>query len=193
MSDTPDAIEAITAHHASPGEKFFPAFKVSPALTKEAKEIVALYPEGKEQSAVLPLIHLVQEKFGFVCADAIPWIAKMCKSTSIHVAGVVTFYPGIHRMCPGKFHVRVCRTIACAMSGGEELISYICEKTGIDITEMTEEEPMAVSPDGVWSIEPVECLAHCGFGPNVMINDKLYSQVDKAKVDELVEEYLKNV
>lgn len=189
MSDTPDAISALAAHHTSPGEKFYPPFEVSPALVEKAKGLVALYPEGKEQSAVLPIIHLVQEKFGFICADAIPWIAEMCKSTPIHVAGVVSFYPGIRRMCPGKWHIRVCHTIACALSGGEELLPYICEKTGINPADMTEEEPMAVSPDGLWSLEAVECLANCGFGPNIMINDTLYSQVDKAKVDELVAEY----
>lgn len=189
MSDKPDAIEAITAHHSSPGEKFFPPFAATSELVKEAQEIVAMYPEGKEQSAVLPIIHLVQEKHGYISAESIPWIAEMCKSTPIHVAGVVSFYPGIRRMCPGKYHIRVCHTIACAMSGGEELLSYICEKTGINPQEMTDEEPMAVSPDGLWSIEAVECLAHCGFGPNMMINDTLYSLVDQAKVDELVEKY----
>ena len=189
MSDTPDAIAALTAHHTSPGEKFYPPFEVSPALVEKAKGLVALYPEGKEQSAVLPIIHLVQEKFGFICADSILWIAEMCKSTPIHVAGVVSFYPGIRRMCPGKWHIRVCHTIACALSGGEELLPYICEKTGINPADMTEEEPMAVSPDGLWSLEAVECLANCGFGPNLMINDTLYSRVDKAKVDELVAEY----
>ena len=189
MSDKPDAIAAITAHHTSPGEKYFPPFEATPELAKEAQELVAMYPEGKEQSAVLPIIHLVQEKHGYICGECIPWIAEMCKSTPIHVAGVVSFYPGIRRMCPGKYHIRVCHTIACAMSGGEELLQYICEKTGIDPKAMTDEEPMAVSPDGLWSIEAVECLAHCGFGPNIMINDTLYSLVDRAKVDELVEQY----
>lgn len=189
MSDTPDAIDAIAARHPSPGEKFFPPFKPTPTLKKKAKELVALYPEGREQSAVLPIIHMVQEKFGFISPESIPWIAEMCGSTPIHVAGVVSFYPGIRRKCPGKWHIRVCHTIACALSGGEELLPYICEKTGINPAEMTDEEPMAVSPDGLWSLEAVECLANCGFGPNLMINDTLYSRVDKAKVDELVAEY----
>ena len=70
MSDTPNAIDAITAAKPSPGEQHFPKFKVTPGLVKEAKALVAQYPEGKEQSAVLPIIHLVQEKFGFICADA---------------------------------------------------------------------------------------------------------------------------
>ena len=132
---------------------------------------------------------LVQEKFGYICADAMPWIAEMCNSTAIHVAGIVTFYPGIHTMCPGKYHFRVCRTIACSLSGGEELIPYICEKIGVNYAEMSDEEPMLVSADGLFSVEPVECLANCGFGPNVMVNEVLYSQVTTKKIDEIIAKY----
>ncbi|MEE1264890.1 MAG: NAD(P)H-dependent oxidoreductase subunit E [Akkermansia sp.] len=189
MSDTPNAIDAITAAKPSPGEQHFPKFKVTPGLVKEAQALVAQYPEGKEQSAVLPIIHLVQEKFGYICADAMPWIAEMCNSTPIHVAGIVTFYPGIHTMCPGKYHFRVCRTIACSLSGGEELIPYICEKIGVNYADMSDEEPMLVSADGLFSVEPVECLANCGFGPNVMLNEVLYSQVTTKKIDELIAKY----
>ena len=174
MSETTNAIDAITAPISSPGEKFFPKFEVTPELVAKAQELVALYPEGKEQSAVLPIIHHVQEEFGYVSPEA------------IHVAGIVTFYPGIHRKCPGKFHFRVCRTIACALAGGEELLPYICSKMGVEPTEMTDEEPMVVSPDGLWSLEAVECLANCGFGPNVMVNDTLYSQVTRGKIDEIM-------
>lgn len=191
MSDTPDAINALTTPQPSPGEQYFPKFEVTDELIAEAKKLVAQYPEGKEQSAVLPIIHLVQEKFGYVCPDAMPWIAEMCLSTPIHVAGIVTFYPGIHTKCPGKYHFRVCRSIACSLSGGEELINYICGKIGVNAAEICDEEPMLVSPDGLWSIEPVECLANCGFGPNVMINDTLYSQVTTKMIDKLIAEYSK--
>ncbi len=191
MSDTLNAIDAVAAHHPSPGEAHFPKFEVTPELIKEAQELVAQYPEGKEQSAVLPIIHMVQEQFGYICPEAMPWIAEMCKSTPIHVAGIVTFYPGIHRMCPGKYHFRVCRSIACSLTGGEELITYICEKIGVDPASLTDEEPMGVSADGLFSVEPVECLAACGFGPNVMVNDTLYSQVTRKKIDELMKKLAK--
>ncbi len=191
MSETPNAIDAITEHIPSPGEQFFPKFEVTPELVAEAQKLVAQYPEGKEKSAVLPIIHMVQEKFGFVCPECMPWIAEMCRCSTIHVAGIVTFYPGIHRICPGKYHFRVCHTVACAMSGGEELIDYICKKIGVNPADMTDAEPMAVSPDGLWSIEAVECLANCGFGPNVMVNDTLYSEVTPKKIDEIIASYSK--
>ncbi|MBR4107938.1 MAG: NAD(P)H-dependent oxidoreductase subunit E [Akkermansia sp.] len=191
MSETPNAIDAITAAKPSPGEQHFPKFAVTDNLVEAAQKLVARYPEGKEQSAVLPIIHMVQEKFGYICPEAMPWIAEMCKSTPIHVAGIVTFYPGIHTMCPGKYHFRVCRTIACSLSGGEELIPYICQKIGVNPADMSDEEPMLVSADGLWSVEPVECLANCGFGPNIMLNETLYSQVTTKTIDELIAKYSK--
>lgn len=191
MSETPNAIDAITAAKPSPGEQHFPKFAVTDKLVEAAQKLVARYPEGKEQSAVLPIIHMVQEEFGYICPEAMPWIAEMCKSTPIHVAGIVTFYPGIHTMCPGKYHFRVCRTIACSLSGGEELIPYICQKIGVNPADMSDEEPMLVSADGLWSVEPVECLANCGFGPNIMLNETLYSQVTTKTIDELIAKYSK--
>ncbi len=189
MTESTDAISALTVEHPSPGKKYYPPFQPTADLEKEAKEYVSMYPEGKELSAVLPIIHMIQGKFGYICPESMSWIAQQCKCTEIHVAGIVSFYPGIRTRCPGKWHIRVCHTIACALSGGEELIGYICEKLGIDPKELSGDEPMGISPDGLWSIEPVECLANCGFGPNLMVNDTLYSQMDKEKVDKLLAEY----
>lgn len=189
MSDASNPIDAITAEHCSPGEAFFPKFAISDELIDGAKKLVALYPEGKEKSAVLPIIHLVQKSFGYISPASMEWIAEMCKSSKIHVAGIVSFYPGVRSICPGKQHIRICRTLSCSLSGGEELFSYLCEKTGIDEKSIPTEEPIGISPDGRWSIEAVECLAACGFGPNLLVNEKLYSQVDNAKVDAIIAEY----
>ncbi len=189
MNEQRDVIAALAEEKHSPGEKYYAPFTVTPELRVEAEKYVGMYPEGKEQSAVLPLIHLVQEKHGYISPKSVLWIAEMCKSTPIHVQGIVSFYPGIRTKCPGKWHIRICHTIACALSGGEELLTHVCGKIGIDPGAMNEEEPMAVSSDGVWSIEAVECLAACGFGPNMMINDTLYNRVDAAKAETILAEY----
>ena len=63
------------------------------------------------------------------------------------------------------------------------------EKIGVNFADMSDEEPMLVSPDGLFSVEPVECLANCGFGPNVMVNEVLYSQVTTKKIDEIIAKY----
>ena len=96
--------------------------------------------------------------------------------SAAHVLGVVTFYPGLRQMCPGKNHIRVCRTLSCAMAGADSLFDAICTRLGIDKNGIDHHHPIGVSPDGLWSVEGVECLANCGFGPNMMVNDLLYEK-----------------
>ena len=113
MSDyAENAIDALIAHHPSPGEQFYPAFEATPELDAAASEYITHYPEGKQQSAVLPILHEIQKKFGYISADAITWTAEKLGLTPAHVLGVVTFYPGLRQTCPGKNHIRVCRTLS---------------------------------------------------------------------------------
>lgn len=184
-----NTFDSLTAPQPSPGEQFFPKFAVTPDLDAEAQRIIGLYPEGKAQSAILPLLHEVQKRFGYICGDSVIWVAEKTGSTPAHVIGVVTFYPGLRQSCPGKFHIRVCRTLACSMAGSEELFDILCEKVGIDKSKIDHDHPVGVSPDGLWSIEFVECLAQCGFGPSVMVNDDILSHVTPDKADELLEKY----
>lgn len=103
MSDyAENAIDATIAHQPSPGERFYPAFEVTPELDAAASEYVTHYPEGKQKSAVLPILHEIQKKFGFISGDAIAWVGEKLNISAAHVLGVVTFYPGLRQMCPGK-------------------------------------------------------------------------------------------
>ncbi len=191
MSDhAENALDANIAHHPTPGEQFYPAFEVTPELEAMAAEYLTHYPEGKQQSAILPILHVIQKKFGFICADAIAWTAEKTSSTAAHVLGVVTFYPGLRQYCPGKFHLRVCRTLSCAMAGADSLFNRICERLNIDKSAIDHHHPIGVSPDGLWSIEAVECLANCGFGPNMMVNDVLYEKVTPEVLEEVIAKYL---
>ena len=125
---------------------------------------------------MLPILHEIQKKFGFISGDAIAWVGEKLNISAAHVLGVVTFYPGLRQMCPGKNHIRVCRTLSCAMAG--------IDKNGID-----HHHPIGVSPDGLWSVEGVECLANCGFGPNMMVNDLLYEKVTPEVLEEVIAKY----
>ncbi len=109
------------ASHETPGTKFFPPFEVTPELEAAADECISHYPASK-RSAMLPLLHLVQHQFGFISAAAIEWVADKLDLEPIQVLEVVTFYPGFRQSAPGKFHIRVCRTLSCAMGGSYELM-----------------------------------------------------------------------
>jgi len=155
-------------------------------LEKEVDERITHYPVSK-RSAVLPVLHALQHHFGFIDEEAIEWTASKLELEPIKVLEVVTFYPGFRQSAPGKYHVRVCRTLSCAMAGSHELMESICEKTGIDRSGVTHHDPIAVSPDGKFSIEFAECLASCGTGPVCLVNDDFHEAV--SDVDGLLKQY----
>ena len=155
-------LEETIASHETPGSKFYPPFAVTPELEAEADERISHYPASK-RSATLPLLHIVQHKFGFISAASIDWVASKLDLEPIKVLEVVTFYPGFRQSAPGKFHIRVCRTLSCAMGGTYELMERLCELTGIDRSASdSHHHPVTVSPCGKFSVEFAECLASCG-------------------------------
>ena len=131
-----EILENNVASEPSPGEQHFPPFEVSDDIIALADERITHYPESK-LSAVLPLIHIVQHKHGFVCKEAIAWIAEKLEIEPMKVVSVVTFYPGFRQSAPGKFHYRICRTLSCAMAGSYELMDQICEITNIDRSKLS--------------------------------------------------------
>ncbi len=187
MSLTPLA-ESI-ASHETPGTKFFPPFEATPDLDAEADRRISHYPENK-RSATLPLLHIVQHKFGCISAAAIDWVAAKLDLEPIKVLEVVTFYPGFHQSAPGRFHIRVCRTLSCAMGGSHELMARLCELTGIDRSSMdSHHHPVAVSPCGNFSVEFAECLASCGTAPVCMVNDDFHEGIQADHAEELLAKY----
>jgi NADH-quinone oxidoreductase subunit E len=187
MSHSP--LEDSVASHETPGAKFFPPFVVTPELEAEADERILHYAASK-RSATLPLLHIVQHRFGFISAPAIEWVAAKLDLEPIKVLEVVTFYPGFRQSAPGKFHIRVCRTLSCAMGGSYELMERLCELTGIDRTQAdSHHHPISVSPCGKFSVEFAECLASCGTAPVCLVNDDFHEGVAADKADALLKSY----
>lgn len=170
----------LVAPQESAGARQFPAFAVSPELESEADGRISHYPESK-RSAVLPLLHIVQHKFGFISSEAIDWVAAKLGLEPIKVLEVVTFYPGFRQYAPGKYHIRVCRTLSCALGGSAELMDDLCKEFGIDrASSDPHHHPISVSPCGKYSVEFAECLASCGTAPVCLVNDDFYEGVDVA-------------
>ncbi|MGJ8676869.1 MAG: NAD(P)H-dependent oxidoreductase subunit E [Akkermansiaceae bacterium] len=168
----------------------FPPFQVTAEVEAEASERIAHYPANNKRSAVLPLLHIVQHKFGFISKDAIIWIAEKLELEEMQVYEVVSFYPGFREHAPGKYHFRVCRTLPCAMAGSAELMEKICELTGIDRSKSdSHHNPIAVSPCGKWSVEFAECLASCGTGPVCLVNDEFHEAITTDKAKALLTQY----
>jgi NADH-quinone oxidoreductase subunit E len=179
---------ASSVTHDSPVSPFFPPFQSSPKLEAEADERISHYAESK-RSAVLPLLHIVQHQFGFISPEAIEWVAKKLDLEPIKVLEVVTFYPGFRQYAPGKYHIRVCRTLSCAMGGSGELMEELCKEFGIDRGSAdSHHHPISVSPCGKYSVEFAECLASCGTAPVCMVNDDFHEAVDVAKIKKVCKE-----
>jgi len=159
-----------------------------PALLAKIDEAITHYPVSP-RSAVLPLLHLFQHEFGYIQPEAVHYVAEKLSLEPIQVLEVVTFYPGFRQTAPGKYHIRVCRTLSCAMAGSYELMDSLCKATGIDRSHTDHHHPIAVSPDGNFSIEFAECLASCGFGPVCMVNDDFHEAVAPDQTAGLLAKY----
>jgi NADH-quinone oxidoreductase subunit E len=186
---TDPTLADLVASPETPGSKVHPPFAITPEIDREADDRISHYPESK-RSATLPLLHIVQHHFGYISAAAIQWVAGKLEIEPIKVLEVVTFYPGLRQSAPGKFHIRVCRTLSCAMAGSYELMERLCELTGIDRSHSdSHHHPICVSPCGKYSVEFAECLASCGSAPVCMVNDDFHESVAAGKAEELLAKY----
>jgi len=164
--------------------------RISAELERKMDEAIARYPRDHQRSAAMPLLHLWQEHFGFISDEAVLWIAEKLGLQPINILELVTFYPMFRQHPPGKIHIRVCRTLSCAMAGGFELMEKLCTSFGIrrppDGDAM--HNPITVSADGHYSVEFVECLASCHTAPVCMIGDDLLKNVDPNSAAGLIKE-----
>ena len=178
------------ASPVTPGSRFFPPFEITQDLENKAASRIAQYPSEESRSAVLPLLHEVQHKFGFISLESIDWVAQRLNIEPIKVVEVVTFYPGFRQKAPGRLHVRVCRTLSCAMGGSHKLMDKLCAITGIDRAEADgHKDPISVSPCGNFSVEYAECLASCGTAPVCLVNDDFHEGITADKAADLLDSY----
>jgi NADH-quinone oxidoreductase subunit F len=160
--------------------------KIPAELKRQVNAVIAQYPAEHKRSAALPLLHLWQERFGFISDEGIKWIAEMLELEPINILELVTFYPMLRQTRAGKTHIRVCRTLSCAMAGGYRLMENLCATAGIAREHKGPHDPVLISKDGNVSIEFVECLASCGTAPVCMINDDLHENVNPDSPPDLV-------
>ncbi|HXF09861.1 MAG TPA: NAD(P)H-dependent oxidoreductase subunit E [Desulfuromonadaceae bacterium] len=155
-------------------------FAATPALEAEVNELVTHYPE--KRAASLMVLHAIQDKFGWISQEAVEWTAKKLDLQPINVYELVTFYPMLRQQPMGKFQIKVCRTLSCALGGAYELREHFCKKLGLD----AHAHGPQTTKDGKFTVEFVECLASCGTPPVMMCNDDFYENVSQKKADEIL-------
>ncbi len=135
---------------------FFP-----PEIQEKIEKIVAQYE--RKQAAILPLLNLAQEHFGYVTPDAEKYVSEYLEIPLVHVREVVSFYTLLRTTRPGKCRIAVCTTTSCVLRGADKMLEYAQTKLGI--------KPGETTPDGRFTLESVECLGACEFGPVAHINN----------------------
>jgi NADH-quinone oxidoreductase subunit E len=157
----------------------------SSALTVKFDDLSSRYPEGKQKSALLPILHEVQAELGWLSPNAMDQVAAYLKIEPIEVYEVASFYSMYFLKPQGKYVLEVCRTGPCCLVGAEKLMDHIGQTLGVKENEVT--------ADGLFSWRGVECLAACGFGPVLQIGPEytFYENLDEQKVDTLIEELRK--
>lgn len=146
-------------------------------FNKRADEIIAQYPQPR--GAVMPLLHMVQEREGHVTLQGEQWAAEKLGLTPAFVHGIATFYTMYRTSECGKYLLQVCTTMSCMLRGSDAVVAHIKDKLGIDVGETT--------PDGLFTLTTVECLGSCGTAPMIQVNDDYYEDLDIERVDALLD------
>lgn len=147
----------------------------------KVKEIIARYPQGKQKSALIPVLHLAQEAFGgWLSSDTMDYVASLLDITNIEVYEVATFYSMFNLQPVGKYLFEVCQTGPCMVNGSDQIIDYIKKKLGIGVGETT--------ADGLFTLKTVECLGACGYAPMMQLGKHYREHLTPEKVDAIIDE-----
>ena len=153
-----------------------PAPYFTDANAKLAAEIIARYPQPR--SALIPLLHLAQEQSGYVTPAAMQQVGELVGASPAEVLGTLSFYEMFKQTQPGKFQLNICHGISCFLCGSAELLHHAEAKLGIPAGGTT--------PDGMFSLEAVECIAACTEAPAMQANYRYFNQVTAELFDETV-------
>lgn len=152
---------------------------------QEVNKIIARYPQGKQKSALLPLLHLAQETFGgWLSPETMDYVASLLQIEPIEVYEVATFYSMYNLKPVGKYMFEVCQTGPCMLNGSDDIIKYIGETLSI--------KPGETTTDGLFSLKTVECLGACGYAPMMQLGKTFREHLTKEKVDAIIAECRKN-
>ena len=148
---------------------------------QKVQEIVARYPEGKQKSALIPVLHLAQEEFGgWLSAETMDYVASLLNIKPIEVYEVATFYSMYNLKPVGKYLFEVCHTGPCMVRGADDIVGYIKEKLNIGVGETTE--------DGMFTLKTVECLGACGYAPMMQLGKYYKEHLTRERVDQIIAE-----
>jgi NADH-quinone oxidoreductase subunit E len=151
----------------------------------KVQELISHYPQGKQKSALLPILHMAQQEFGgWLDVGTMDYVASLLQLQPIEVYEVATFYSMYNLRPVGKYVFEVCQTGPCMVNGSDNIIEYIKQKLNIAVGETT--------PDGLFTLKTVECLGACGYAPMMQMGKTYREHLTKERVDAIIDECIKN-
>ena len=153
-------------------------FTTKPELVKD---ILSRYPASRSRSAVMPLLREVQNAEGYISDARVAEIAQIIGCTATEVKSVMSFYSTYSSSPTGKYHLQVCMTLSCALAGSDQMWDYLCQTLDLGVGDVT--------PDGLFSVQKVECLGSCGTAPLMQVSDTGYFEcLTKKRLNALLEQ-----
>jgi NADH-quinone oxidoreductase subunit E len=145
---------------------------------EEIEYHLSKYPD--KRSAVMPLLYIAQEEYGYITPEAMEEVAHIVGTDLTHVKGVVGFYTMYYDKPKGRYLLQICTDLPCALRGAEEFSQQVCQRLGV--------EPGETTPDGLFTVENVMCLAACDRAPMMQVNFQYHENLDLAKFNKLIED-----
>lgn len=162
-------------------KKIIMSVQFSDKAIQEVNRIISFYPEGKQKSAVIPVLHLAQQEFGgWLSAETMDYVASLLNLKPIEVYEVATFYSMYNLKPVGKYMFEVCQTGPCMLNGSDDIVKYIYDKLGI--------KPGETTADGLFTLKTVECLGACGYAPMMQLGKNYREHLTQEKVDAIIAE-----
>ena len=152
-----------------------------PEKLAKVAELISRYPEGKQKSAILPVLHMAQEHFGgWLSPEVMDYVAQLLHILPVEVYEVATFYSMYNLKPVGKYVFEVCQTGPCMINGCDDIIQYIKKTLNINVGETT--------GDGMFTLKTVECLGACGYAPMMQLGKSYREHLTKEKIDSIIAE-----
>lgn len=169
---------SIKVTHSNGADQVTPKF--SDERMAEVQRIIKQYPEGKQKSALMRIMHMAEEDFGgWLSVPTMNYVAEILNIQPIEVYEVATFYTMFNLEPTGKYVLEVCRTGPCMLVGSDDLIEHLKQKLGVEMG--------GTSADGMFTLKTAECLGACGYGPMLQCGKDFHENLTKDKVDALLE------
>ncbi|WP_392436826.1 NADH-quinone oxidoreductase subunit NuoE [Cruoricaptor ignavus] len=151
-----------------------------PEVLEQVEKIMARYPEGRQKSALIPVLHIAQKEFGgWLDVPVMDYVADLLQIKPIEVYEVATFYTMFNMKPVGKYVLEVCRTGPCMVRGSDKILEHIRRVLNINDGETT--------ADGMFTLKPAECLGACGYAPMMQLGKFYHENLTTEKVDEILQ------